>query len=87
MRSNRSANRHDDLFRERLDAIIDRRHALVRLAAVIDWQGFDGAFGKLYSPIGRPGVATRLMVGLHYLKHAYDLSDEAVVERWLENPY
>src|SRR5690606_3620117 len=22
-----------------------------------------------------------------YLKHAYDLSDEAVCERWLENPY
>ena len=87
MRSNRSFSRHDDLFRERLDAIIDMRHSLVRLAAVIDWQSFDDVFGKLYSPIGRPGVATRLMVGLHYLKHAFDLSDEAVVERWLENPY
>ncbi|HMB74836.1 MAG TPA: IS5 family transposase [Kiloniellaceae bacterium] len=87
MRSNRSASRHDDLFRERLDAIIDMRHPLVRLADVIDWQGFDDAFGKLYSPIGRPGVATRLMVGLHYLKHTCNLSDEAVVERWLENPY
>jgi IS5 family transposase len=27
------------------------------------------------------------MVGLHYLKHIHDLSDEEVVERWVENPY
>jgi IS5 family transposase len=27
------------------------------------------------------------MVGLHNLKHSFDLSDEAVVERWVENPY
>ena len=27
------------------------------------------------------------MVGLHYLKHIHDLSDEEVVERWGENPY
>jgi IS5 family transposase len=27
------------------------------------------------------------MVGLHYLKHTYNLSDEEVVSQWLENPY
>ncbi len=27
------------------------------------------------------------MVGLHYLKHTYNLSDEGVVSQWLENPY
>ena len=27
------------------------------------------------------------MVGLHYLKHAFNLSDEIAVERWTENPY
>ena len=27
------------------------------------------------------------MVGLHYLKHAFNESDETVVERWVENPY
>ena len=26
-------------------------------------------------------------MGLHYLKHAFDLSDEEVVLRWVENPY
>ena len=27
------------------------------------------------------------MVGLHYLKHTFDESDESLVERWVENPY
>jgi hypothetical protein len=27
------------------------------------------------------------MAGLAILKHAYDLSDEVLCERWLENPY
>jgi IS5 family transposase len=27
------------------------------------------------------------MAGLNYLKYTYNLSDEALVERWLENPY
>jgi len=27
------------------------------------------------------------MVGLHYLKHGFNESDESVVERWVENPY
>ncbi|AEQ96607.1 transposase, degenerated [Xanthomonas oryzae pv. oryzicola BLS256] len=36
---------------------------------------------------GRPALPVRLMIGLLYLKHAYDLSDEAVCARWLENPY
>ena len=27
------------------------------------------------------------MVSLHDLKYAFNLSDEAVVERWVENPY
>ncbi|EKP12135.1 transposase PF05598 domain protein [Leptospira borgpetersenii str. Noumea 25] len=35
----------------------------------------------------RPGLRIRLLVGLHYLKHAYNVSDEKVVECYLENPY
>ena len=77
----------DDLFRHRLDTMLDSRHALCRLAALIDWEGFDAGFGRLYRERGRPGKPTRLMVGLSYLKHAFDLSDEEVVARWVENPY
>jgi hypothetical protein len=36
---------------------------------------------------GRPALAPRLVAGLLYLQHAFDASDEAVVNTWVENPY
>src|SRR5215472_11832632 len=87
MRPTRPLSGKSDLFRERLEVIIDPHHALVRLAGLVPWSCFDEAFGRFYRPIGRPAKPTRLMVGLHYLKHVHDLSDEEVVARWVENPY
>jgi IS5 family transposase len=87
MQPSKQSRGGEDLFRERLDAIIDLKHPLVRLAGLVPWSEFDEAFGRFYKPVGRPAKATRLMVGLHYLKHTYDLSDEEVVARWVENPY
>src|SRR5277367_3110296 len=81
------AARETDLFRSRLDAMIDIRHELVRLAGLIDWKRFDDAFGTLYAEKGRPGLPTRLMVGLHLIKHARGLSDEQVCGQWIENAY
>ena len=49
-------------------------------------------FGEAPAPVarhsnaGRPRVPLRTMIALLYLKHAFDLSDEAVVERWSETP-
>lgn len=77
----------DDLFRARLSNIINPRHEVVRLAQMIDWRMFETAFGPLYAEVGRPGLPTRLMVGLHLLKHVFNLSDEVVCARWVENPY
>ena len=37
------------------------------------------------SAAGRPRLPMRLMLSLLYLKHAFDLSDEELVERWSEN--
>ena len=87
MKPSKPSRRGGDLFRERLDAIIDMGHPLVRLGELVPWGGFDEAFGRFYKPVGRPAKATRLMVGLQYLKHTYDLSDEETVARWVENPY
>lgn len=67
--------------------MINLDHPLVKLAGVMNWSRFDDAFGGFYRPIGRPAKPTRLMVGLHYLKHVDDLSDEETVARWVENPY
>jgi IS5 family transposase len=38
------------------------------------------------SNAGRPRVPLRVMIALLYLKHTFNLSDEAVVERWSETP-
>ncbi len=60
----------------------------VIVAGQIDWARFDVAFAWHYCPdTGAPAKAIRLLVGLHYLKHALSLSDEALVDRWVESPY
>lgn len=77
-----------ELFKVRLDFLCDLTQPLCRLSQAIEWSQFDEAFGPLYSEgQGRPAKPTRLLVGLHYLKHAKDLSDEEVVAQWVENPY
>jgi IS5 family transposase len=77
-----------DLLRSRLDAIIDMGHPLVKLAGTIDWSFLEQQFGAVYEDKpGRPPLPTRLMAGLAILKHTYDLSDEVLCERWVENPY
>ena len=77
-----------DLFRSRLDQIIDLDHALAKLARTIDWRFLEERFGAVYTDgPGQPPLPTRLMAGLAVLKHTFDLSDEALCERWVENPY
>ena len=77
-----------DLFRSRLDQIIDMKHPLVRLSQTVDWGFLEGRFGEVYTDhAGHPPLPTRLMAGLAILKHTYDLSDEVLCERWVENPY
>jgi len=77
-----------ELLEPLLVNIIDMKHPLVQLSDKIDWKYFEEEFGNLYHHNdGRPGIPMRLMVGLHYLKYTYNLSDEDVVYRWSENPY
>ena len=77
-----------DLFRSRLDQIINMKHELVRLAQAIDWPVLEERFGAVYSDgPGMPPLPTRLMAGLAILKHTFDLSDEELCARWVENPY
>jgi IS5 family transposase len=78
----------DDLLRPRLIDMIDGRHELVKLAVLIDWEVFEREWAGFFpSGRGRPATEPRLVAGLLYLQHAYRLSDEAVVARWVENPY
>ena len=76
-----------ELFQSHLDQILDREIPFTSFPAKSNGEVFEHEFGALYSPgQGRPGPPIRLMVGLHYLKHAFDESDESVVERFVENP-
>jgi IS5 family transposase len=76
-----------DLFRARLDQIINLKHELAQLAGRIDWEWIDREIAPLYSDKGRPGIETRFAIGLLLLKHIYGLSDEGVCERWVYDPY
>ena len=88
MRAKKRVQSQEELFKSRLDQMLDARHPLFRLSNAIDWEFFEYEFGKFYTEKkGRPGKPIRLLVGLHYLKNAYDESDESCVERFLENPY
>lgn len=66
-----------ELFRNRLDQILDPRHPLYQISNKIDWKKFEKESGKYYTKkIGSPGLRIRLLIGLHYLKNA---SDEKVI--------
>jgi len=79
---------NNDLFRQRLDELVNLSHPLVQLAQHIDWSVFEhGWVGFFPSHRGRPATRPRLVAGLLYLQHTFALSDEAVVWGWVENPY
>lgn len=78
----------NDLFRAHFDQILNPDHPLLILASRIDWNKFDKEIASCFhDQIGRPGINIRIMVALLYLKATYNLSDEQLLERWLENPY
>ncbi len=87
MRTKHKTTGSNDLFRARLDQIINMKHELVLLAGKVDWDWIDGEIAPLYSENGRPGIETRFMIGLLLLKQIYGLSDEGVCERWVHDPY
>ena len=71
-----------------LSSMLDQRQALCRLARAIDWESFENAFAEHYDQDqGTPGKPIRFMVGLLILKQLHDLSDDVVVDQWVQNPY
>ena len=66
---------------------LDPKDPLLVLAKKIPWDYLENEFAPLYSEKGRPAKPIRLMVGLLLLKQLKNLSDECVVENWIQNPY
>ena len=70
-----------ELGKPRLCSFIDRNNELVLLGEVINWRHFSERFGRgFHESQGRPGLPTRLMVGLTYLKYLNNLSDDKVIK-------
>jgi len=77
-----------ELFRQPLCEMLNAKHPLMKLADVIDWEEIERSFGAHFqTTTGRPALSPRLVAGLLYLQHAYDCSDEAIVNTWVEKPY
>ena len=54
----------NDLFKARLDQIVDVDHPLAKLGRAIDWRFLEARFGAVYSDkAGHPPLPTRLMAG------------------------
>jgi len=63
-------------------------HELVILSGLIDWDYFESEFSDCYClDNGRAAISIRMKVGLTILQSIYNLSDEAVVEDWVRDPY
>lgn len=67
--------------------ILNPDHELLQAARLIDWAGLEQVLRPFYSPLGRNGKPIRLMVGIHILKHRYNVSDEQAVASLHENAY
>jgi IS5 family transposase len=72
----------------RVDQIINLNHELVGLAKTVSMEAIEARCGEVYGDgPGMPSLPTRLMAGLAILKHTFNLSDEELCVRWVENPY
>jgi len=77
-----------EIFKVRLEEIINKTHPLVRLSETMKWKILEEKLSKKYTEkMGAPGKEIRLMVGLQYLKYMYNESDEMIVQKFVENPY
>ncbi len=76
-----------EMFKTVLTSFIYPNHKLCLLAKEINWDSLEAEFAPLYGSTGRPSIPIRTIVGLVLLKQMYNLGDETVVERYLENPY
>lgn len=77
-----------EIFKVRLEEIINKSHPLARLSETINWKKLEEKLLLKYAEkMGAPGKEIRLMVGLQYLKYMYNESDEMIVQKFIENPY
>jgi len=88
MKPKQKSEPNTDLFREELAQMINLKHPLCTMSQQMDWNKADGIVrGWFDSEIGRPAKDTRLIAGLILLKQMFNVSDDDLPLRWVENPY
>ena len=87
MKGNSPDSNQSSFLMPSLKEQLDPKHPIYQLNDRINWSVIEEDFKKLYSHTGRPAKSVRLMVSLLLLKQLDDLSDEQVIQRWVENPY
>ena len=76
-----------DLFRARLDQIINMQHELVQLAGQFDWEWLDGEIAPLFSDKGRPA---EVVLEQQQPEHEPTFNSRCRMkrcERWVFDPY
>jgi len=76
-----------DIYSHLFQDPLQKNHELLLLADRVDWDDITDRLLPYYSRRGRRPKKIRLMVGLHVLKHRFDVSDEEVVQGLHENVY
>jgi len=77
-----------DSIEAALAPFFERRSRDGRVSEAVDLFGVSSQeLAGGVSAAGRPRLPVRLMVGLLYLKHAYNESDDSVCERWAQDVY
>jgi hypothetical protein len=74
-----------DILDELFQAPLQQDHELCLLGDRMNWEEITASLLPYYSRRGRRAKKIRLMVGLHILKHRFNLSHEQVVRGLHEN--
>lgn len=72
----------DDLLEQ-----LNPKNPLMLLGQKIPWHYLEKELAPLYAVDGRPAKPIRLMCGLLILKQMENLSDDHLIEHWVQNPY
>jgi IS5 family transposase len=87
MKSSCPDQKQTNFLYQGLKEMLNPKEGLYQLSEKIPWEAIEKEFEKYYKDFGAPAKPIRLMVSLLILKQIYNIGDEPVVERWVENPY
>ena len=87
MKAHQRHTNQGHLFGADLLEHLNPQNPLILLSQKISWDFLENELTPLYAEKGRPAKAIRLMCGLLILKQLENLSDEHLIEQWVQNPY